>query len=246
VVDEEGGLKKLGVLVLKGDKLQVRRSHLAGKESVKNVAVFITGAARVLSQIVNARFDPLTGLPRTPEFKAQLGSMIKKLRRKQNFALLSIDLDHFKRINDTYGHAVGNQVLRAFAQELSNSVRGEKRNDGTEAVDLVFRTGGEEFAIILPGADIETACMIAERVRKRIESTPFRISEDETVSLTASIGAVDARTVMNGRGRRDRHLGGTMVDRGDQALYLIKNGGRNGVACIRREGKELEAAPYIP
>nr|QNO54441.1 hypothetical protein IPKNHHKO_00016 [Methanosarcinales archaeon ANME-1 ERB7] len=249
VVEERNGeerLKKLGVLVLRGERLQVRRSQLAGMESVKKVAVFITGAARVLSQIVNARFDPLTGLPRAPEFRAQLGTMIRQLGRRQNFSLLAIDLDRFKQINDSYGHRVGDLVLRTFAQELNKSVRSESRVGGAEPVDLVFRTGGEEFAIILPDAGVETACQIAERIRERVESTKFRIPDEKTVRLTASIGVVDARTVMNGKSTRDMHVSESMVERGDRAMYLIKNGGRNGVAYIKREGRELEAVPYIP
>ncbi|MFH1394439.1 MAG: GGDEF domain-containing protein [Candidatus Micrarchaeota archaeon] len=241
--------KKLGVLTLTGDKKAVRKSSLAGKESIEKVGVFIAEASRILSTIVDARFDPLTGLPRRLELMGQLREMTGKLKKNDNFAILMVDIDHFKRINDDhrYGHAVGDMVLRSFAQIVGSSIRSNieaKREDN--AVDLLFRYGGEEFVILLPNQDAEKALLIAERLRMKVEGTPIKIG-DEEIRITCSIGVVDALAVKGNGGRPpERHLAEMMTSVADRAMYHAKNKGRNGVATVIRVNDELVFSHAVP
>jgi diguanylate cyclase (GGDEF)-like protein len=127
-------------------------------------------------------------------------------------ALLAIDIDHFKAINDTFGHLAGDAILRELADLLAQSSRGG---------DVVARVGGEEFVVLLPGADNETAGVVAERVMKAIQSHAFRTARGHQ-HVTVSIGIACEHV-------RDDHMGGALRARADEALYLAKRLGRNRV-----------------
>jgi two-component system cell cycle response regulator len=122
------------------------------------------------------------------------------------------DIDHFKRINDTYGHDVGDLVLREFAERFRYNTRG---------IDLVCRLGGEEFVLVMPDVDPHAARSIAERLCRRIAEQPFAISPGHAVSITASVGL---STVVGGEDTPDR-----IFKRADNALYTAKRDGRNRV-----------------
>jgi diguanylate cyclase (GGDEF)-like protein len=126
-----------------------------------------------------------------------------------------LDLDHFKRINDEYGHLIGDQVLQEFAKRCKNSVR---------EVDLVGRYGGEELIILLPETDRRTSMQVAERLRNCIAASPIKVFDKE-ISMTVSIGvaAQDENTA---------HLE-TLIARADQAMYIAKHKGRNCVAMSK-------------
>jgi diguanylate cyclase (GGDEF)-like protein len=128
---------------------------------------------------------------------------------------MMLDLDHFKRINDEYGHLIGDQVLQEFAKRCECSVR---------EVDLVGRYGGEELMILLPETDRKTALQVAERLRTTIASTPIQVFGKE-ISVTVSIGVTtqDENTT-------DLE---TLIARADQALYIAKHKGRNRVAISK-------------
>ncbi len=126
-------------------------------------------------------------------------------------ASLLLDIDHFKHINDTYGHPAGDAVLRQLADLLKRTSRGE---------DLVFRYGGEEFAAVLPNANAHTAAQIAERIRTLIERYDF-VWEGRSIPVTASIGVAHR----NGAERTSQDL----IQAADAALYQAKNSGRNCV-----------------
>jgi len=228
--------KRLGVLTLRGDERRVKRSSLAGKETIEKVGVFIAGASRILSKIIHDRFDLLTGLPKRPELAGQLNQM------KGNFSMLMIDIDHFKRINDNpkYGHDVGDIVLRRFAQIINTSIRSnvETRRDDN-VVDLLFRYGGEEFVILLPNLDSKKSIGIAERLRAKVESTPIDIGGEE-IHITCSIGVVDAKTAKGNGGRPpEKHLGEIMITIADRAMFSAKDNGRNGVVTAKRVDDEI-------
>ena len=123
-----------------------------------------------------------------------------------------IDIDHFKRVNDTFGHDAGDEVLKAFSQRLRGVIR---------AGDLLCRLGGEEFVMVMPGADAESAAGIAERVRLAIEQEDFAVgSSNRLISITASIGLAERGEAQDWRG---------LYHRADQALYRAKMEGRNRV-----------------
>ncbi|MBN9243067.1 MAG: GGDEF domain-containing protein [Mesorhizobium sp.] len=153
-----------------------------------------------------ARHDDLTGMLNRESFFAVLEGSRRKADRG---ALLIIDADHFKRINDSYGHLTGDEALLLIAAALKRSLR---------AGDVLGRIGGEEFCAFLPGADEHEARSIAERVRREVELVRFRPVDERTVPLTVSIGGT-----MCGQdvGTAD------LMRSADRRLYEAKHGGRN-------------------
>jgi diguanylate cyclase len=125
--------------------------------------------------------------------------------------LLALDIDHFKRINDNHGHSAGDQVIKAVASALIDSVR---------PMDLVARVGGEEFAIILPNCASAFGETVAERVRRRVERMPIAISMGQQVMVTVSVGGAFAPQWV-------RSTPALWVERADQQLYRAKSQGRN-------------------
>lgn len=157
--------------------------------------------------------DALTGLYNRREFKARLGTELERARRYSHpFALLMMDIDHFKMVNDTYGHPAGDRLLLAFASKL---------HDCTRPVDSLARYGGEEFALILPEVRAEEAMLAAERLREQIAAEPFTLGE-HVVSMTVSIGVA----IFPQHGRHSD----TLFRHADRALYRAKETGRNHVA----------------
>lgn len=153
-----------------------------------------------LTRLLNRRFMH-TVLSREIVLQKQAGSI--------GFAVLILDLDHFKKINDTYGHAAGDIALQKMASLVTSSVKPS---------DFVFRYGGEEILLILVEVDAEMVAQIAESLRKKIEQAQITIPSGETISLTASIGGALAK------GKFDYEL---VVAEADKALYQAKNAGRN-------------------
>ena len=161
---------------------------------------------------LTAKTDQLTGLPNRRAFDEEFKRMVDETDRYGGeSALVIVDVDHFKKVNDTYGHDAGDQVLKAVGATLLAMKR---------ATDKVARLGGEELAILLPQTDRGGAMEAAERCRKAIEALSVR-SGMSTVRVTASFGVAMYGTRSGGAG--------TLFDRADQALYAAKNGGRNRV-----------------
>lgn len=156
--------------------------------------------------------DTLTQLFNRRFLSAILKREIELCRRRNiGFAVLMIDVDHFKRINDEHGHDVGDQVLQQIATQLLNKAR---------AGDFVFRYGGEEFLIVLAEVDHHQACAIAEKLRARIEEADFLIANEKRLNITVSIGVAAS----DGHPDYER-----LVERADMALYEAKHQGRNRV-----------------
>ncbi|MGI9373123.1 MAG: PleD family two-component system response regulator [Hyphomicrobiales bacterium] len=160
--------------------------------------------------------DSLTGLHNRRYMEAHLATLVQAAgNRGKSLTLLALDIDHFKQINDTYGHDAGDAVLREFARRIKNVVRGD---------DLACRTGGEEFIIVLPETSLPAACGIAERLRKSISEQPFDIELAEgALSLTVSIGLSSLDS--------DTESPGALLKRADIALYEAKRSGRNRVVA---------------
>lgn len=181
-------------------------------------------AVEIEAHISRSLTDPLTGLPNRREFNEQLEERLSTwARRKEVFSLLLIDVDHFKKLNDTYGHLAGDQVLVALGSALRVSVRRE---------DSVARYGGEEFAVLLPNTNLAQAALVAQKVREAIARTNVR-HENHAISITVSGGLAAIQPNESGE---------SLIQRADEALYAAKAAGRNctfehnGNACVLAGG----------
>jgi diguanylate cyclase (GGDEF)-like protein len=170
--------------------------------------------------------DYLTGLKTRGYFEQQLELEIKRAQRKSTiFSLLMIDIDHFKALNDHYGHHVGDQVLRDVASILMKDMR---------EVDTVARYGGEEFVIILPETSGPGAVLVAERLRRGVEQARFFAGSPDAVErLSISIGI----SVYDDNGRFRKEL----IEAADSALYTAKSRGRNSVILYSDLVREQQA-----
>ena len=165
-----------------------------------------------------ATTDELTGLANRRFFLDTMERELRKLTRistDQQLALLVIDLDRFKSVNDRYGHATGDAVLRHVAQRLAQGVR---------ATDLPARYGGEEFAILLPDTDARGAEFLAEKLRQDVEASPVR-DAGHTIRVTISVGVA----AIHAPKRYDATIEEDLIRRADEAMYEAKTGGRNRV-----------------
>ncbi len=159
-----------------------------------------------------AREDPLTGILNARSFY-EIGQELFKIakREKKNLSILYLDIDHFKKINDNYGHHNGDKVLIAFTQSLGSSLRDS---------DVLARIGGEEFNILLPDTDLQGAEILAEKIRQQIEDTSIAFDKFN-ISVTTSIG-------VSALDEHDRNLEAIQM-RADKYLYAAKRIGRNCV-----------------
>lgn len=162
--------------------------------------------------------DPLTGLYNRRHLNQRLSEEVARaLRHQQALSCLFVDADHFKNINDTHGHAVGDQVLVAIAQRLKMQLRHS---------DLAARYGGEEFVVLLPQTDIRSAHLLGERIRLAICETPIPVGTGEHISLTTSVGVAQLDNAL--------HVSLTastenMLNTADHRVYKAKRTGRNCV-----------------
>ncbi|MAK92790.1 MAG: GGDEF domain-containing protein, partial [Oleibacter sp.] len=163
-----------------------------------------------------ATHDPLTGLPNRDAYQGRLEEeLVRRHRYGGNLALIVADVDHFKKINDNYGHLAGDRVLTLIARTLRKHLRD---------IDFIARFGGEEFVILMPetnGADAWTA---AEKLRTKIEQSPFNFRK-ERVPVTMSFGISEFRALESPD---------VVFERADKALYKAKESGRN--QCQLAEG----------
>ncbi len=177
--------------------------------------------------------DGLTGLLNRRGFDQQLEDEIWRARRfEHGLGLLVFDLDHFKRVNDTWGHTQGDVVLREFSEVLMNSSR---------RVDKVARFGGEEFALLLPATDAEGVAFVAEKVREATESMEIDCAPcgGTILRVTVSAGGVVLPELAES-GPPVAELASGMFALADRCLYAAKNGGRNRV--VTRTATDEEAA----
>ncbi len=160
--------------------------------------------------------DALTGLYNRRYMESHLATLAEQATaRAKPLAVLVLDIDYFKSVNDTYGHDAGDDVLREFATRVRKSIRG---------IDLACRLGGEEFVVVMPETDMAVAGLVAERIRRRIAGEPFVIDRGaRTIDVTLSIGLAG----LNG----PDDSAAKILKRADQALYRAKRDGRNRVAA---------------
>jgi diguanylate cyclase (GGDEF)-like protein len=180
-------------------------NNLTRQLNVKNRE--LTKANKTILELT--RIDPLTGLANRRFFSERIQEMISlALRRSQPLSLIMTDIDHFKRVNDTWGHDAGDRVLKAYADLMKTRTRAE---------DLVARFGGEEFIILMPLADVHEAFAYAERIRCALAKADLLESGDP---VTASFGV--AGLVFD-------ETGDDIIKRADTALYQAKASGRNRI-----------------
>jgi two-component system cell cycle response regulator len=160
--------------------------------------------------------DQLTGLHNRRYMARHLDNLLSNARRGERpLAFVIMDIDHFKQVNDTHGHDIGDEVLKEFAGRIAANTRG---------IDLACRYGGEEFVVVMPDTDVASAYAIAERLRQTVEANPIRISRAPgLLNVTISIG------IARMEGADD--TADALLHRADQALYRAKRSGRNRVVA---------------
>jgi diguanylate cyclase len=157
--------------------------------------------------------DPLTKISNRKSFDEGLARAIAEADGDQPLCLMLVDIDYFKKFNDTYGHQTGDQVLRLVAMTLKSNIKGK---------DLAARYGGEEFAAILPYTDLEGAVIAAENIRKAIQAKELlkRSTNEKLGRITASFGVAIFHA---------EDTAASLIERADQCLYAAKHAGRNRV-----------------
>jgi len=171
--------------------------------------------------------DPLTGLYNVRYFRQALEQELERTQRTLiSTVVMMIDLDHFKQVNDTYGHEAGNRVLKQTARLI---------RDSTRKLDIQCRYGGEEFVVILPTTELILASHVADRLRQSIEGTPVFLDDDTVISVTASIGLAIHSA--------DKPLTDSqLIAAADEQLYRAKEQGRNQVCYATQEVPETQVS----
>jgi two-component system cell cycle response regulator len=230
---EETRLTPIIAIVRQGDRRKIVRALDIGVNDYLTRPVDKDEfAARVSTQLRRKRYvdqlrssfqaslemavtDQLTGLFNRRYLASHLSAMFDRACwTGRPLSVMVLDIDHFKRINDTHGHDAGDLVLKELAERMSRSVRG---------IDLACRYGGEEFLIAMPDTDMAFASVVAERLRQEIASAPFLIGgEHAKVDVTASIGIASTEGPEGDTAQK-------LIKRADKALYEAKTGGRNRV-----------------
>ncbi|MCB9838169.1 MAG: diguanylate cyclase [Phycisphaeraceae bacterium] len=181
---------------------------------------------RLSSLTQQANTDQLTGLCNRRAGLQTLNSERSRHDRREQTAVILLDIDHFKSINDNHGHAAGDEALRAVAGILRSNA---------EPSDAIIRWGGEEFLVLRASASLTSAWGWADRLRREIESTPIHVTQGRSVSVTASIGVDVVPT---------SELNEDIVTRADRAMYLAKESGRNRI-CTWRMVEAMEIAEEL-
>lgn len=172
---------------------------------------------RLESALEEALYDPLTGLINRKGLAIAINNLLLSVETSHSFpSLLMLDIDHFKKINDTFGHLFGDRVLKVIGDSLKNQIKGK---------DTAARYGGEEFCILLPETKVTDATTVAENIRQSIEKTRIRRAGDsqEICRMTISIGVARYQT---------NESITDWFERADSALYRSKIEGRNRVTCF--------------
>jgi diguanylate cyclase (GGDEF)-like protein len=193
-------VQDLQFLSVIGYQMAASLKHFQRFSSIKNIAIYDT-----LTNLFNRRYF---------EEKLEVETQ-KSFLGNTPLSLVMLDIDHFKKVNDTFGHTEGDRVLSGIASLLKTSIRKK---------DTVARYGGEEFILILPGARLEESSMIAERIRHLVEKTLFNVGQTQ-IHLTVSLGI---STFPNHRAKSKEEL----VRMADSALYEAKRGGRNRISIF--------------
>ena len=217
LLSEEGEI--IGCIVARSTLEALSKRDISYLEQLTRQSAITINRANSYSKILQyATIDALTNLNNRRQFELRLWQEIATTKRQNNpLCAMMIDIDFFKKVNDTYGHASGDAVLRGVASIIKSTLRES---------DIPSRYGGEEFAVLLPYTHIDEAKIVGERLRKAVETTPIKIndegSEVKTIGITISMGLAEFNK---------KETGEELFERADKALYEAKESGRNRV-CV--------------
>jgi two-component system cell cycle response regulator len=172
--------------------------------------------------------DPLTGIFNRVYLMERLPQELKRSQRYGHpLSVIMCDIDHFKEVNDQHGHRAGDQILKDFVSRIAGSIRID--------VDWIARYGGEEFLIVLPETDLPSSYIVAERLRRLIAESPFRLKGKE-LCITSSFGVTSYQPVRQG----EKVSSDLLMERADEFLYQAKREGRNAVRGARAHEPETK------
>ena len=201
-------LKVKDYLVIEMQKVR-EHSHTLHDELEKHRTATETLSKKLEESEARALVDALTNVLNRNAYNLKIGELVHEYKRyKEEWALLVLDIDHFKKFNDTYGHKTGDKVLKSVAATVSNSIR---------VSDYIFRYGGEEFVVILSRINKETTKTLSEKIRREVERDYF-VDGDNELKVTMSIGAAIITP---------EDTEASLFERADKALYQAKQNGRN-------------------
>jgi len=217
LISEESEI--LGCIVARSTLDKLSKRDISYLEQLTRQSAITINRANSYSKILQyATMDALTNLNNRRQFEYRLSQEIATTKRQNNpLCAMMIDIDFFKKVNDTYGHASGDAVLRGVASIIKATLRES---------DIPSRYGGEEFAVLLPYTHIQEAQIVGERLRKAVESSPIPVniedSKIQTINVTISMGLAEFN---------NQETGEELFGRADKALYEAKGSGRNRV-CV--------------
>ncbi len=194
---------------------ECERFEQLASECAKMIALMLVNL-RLRRQLTRQAYrDALTGLYNRRHLNVELPILLAKASAEMPLSLALLDLDHFKRLNDTYGHDIGDEVLKALAHILENSLRSS---------DIACRYGGEEFVVVMPGANAEIALNRLNHILKSLSAWHFDANGERIEHLTFSAGLIEAP-------RQGSHVS-SLIEHADRALYAAKHAGRGRVVCV--------------
>ena len=217
LTSEEGEI--IGCIVARSTLDALSKRDISYLEQLTRQSAITINRANSYAKILQyATIDALTNLNNRRQFELRLGQEIATTKRQNNpLCAMMIDIDFFKKVNDTYGHASGDAVLRGVASIIKSALRES---------DIPSRYGGEEFAVLLPYTHIQEAKIVGERLRKSVENSPIPINDEnsdvKSIKVTISMGLAEFNNLETGE---------ELFERADKALYEAKESGRNRV-CI--------------
>lgn len=206
--------RQLEVLIKAGDDFLTKPIS----DNALVVAIFARAQrARQLAEVMTK--DSLTGLLQHAHVKDRLATELERsLRHQQQVSVVMLDIDHFKKVNDNYGHLTGDQVITSLANLLKQQLR---------KTDIIGRYGGEEFLLVLPECSLEQAFVVIDKLRQAFARLPFTAADGQSFSCTFSAGIATGL---------DSLMPDVVIERADQALYQAKSSGRNQVVLSQRLG----------
>ncbi len=217
---------KIGVFIFEGKDLKLKSNILKIKNIILTI-IFFASVFSSISQMLYKRYDKLTSMIARNEFEFEINNVL--LSKPKQISILMLDIDHFKKINDTYGHKVGDKILSDFSKIILKNIRSTNRAKNIR--DIPLRWGGEEFVIILCNTNLENSLKIAERIKKNVEKNNFIINK-KIIKITTSIGVINSKQLLKKKYSKKYIL--NLISLADQQLYFAKNSGRNKI-CVYNE-----------